>query len=154
MKVRDIMTKEVVSVDPKTSVADTAKRMRDANVGSVIVIDKSNNEVKGIVTDRKIVTTVIAESRDPLKEPVGNIVSKNLLTCKDDNDVHDVLKTMGQNKVRRMPVVNERKELVGMLSMSDIARDMRGCMNSLFDEMSKSSRHAEHEPSATGPHVR
>lgn len=154
MKVRDIMTKEVVSVDPKTSVADTAKRMRDANVGSVVVIDKSNNEVKGIVTDRKIVTSVIAESRDPLKEPIGNIVSKNLLTCKDDNDVHDVVKAMGQNKVRRMPVVNERKELVGMLSMSDIARDMRGCMDSLFDEMSKSSRHAERAPSAEGPHVR
>lgn len=154
MKVRDIMTKEVVSVDPKATVADTAKKMRDANVGSVVVIDRSNNEVKGIVTDRKIVTSVIAESRDPMKEPIGNIVSKSLLTCKDDSDVHDVVKAMGQNKVRRMPVVNERKELVGVLSMSDVARDMRGCMDSLFDEMSKSSRHAERGPSAEGPHVR
>ncbi len=148
------MTKEVVSVDPKATVAETAKKMKDSNVGSVVVIDKSNNEVKGIVTDRKIVTGVIAESRDPLREPVGNIVSKNLLTCRDDSDVHDVVRTMGQNKVRRMPVVNDRKELVGMLSMSDVARDMRGCLDSLFDEMSKSSRRGEHEPAAAGPHVR
>ena len=143
MKVRDIMTKNIISVEPGASVSEAAKKMKDANVGSVVVVDRSNNEVRGIVTDRKIVTSVIAESRDPAKEPVGNIVSKRLVTCSEDSDVHDVMKLMGQNKVRRLPVVNDRKELVGVLSVSDIARDMRGCMNSLFDELAMSSHHVE-----------
>ncbi len=137
------MTKNIVSVEPGSSVSEAAKKMKEANVGSVVVVDRSKNEVRGIVTDRKIVTSVIAESRDPAKEPVGNIVSKSLITCNEDSDVHDVMKVMGQNKVRRLPVVNDRKELVGVLSVSDIARDMRGCMNSLFDELAMSSHHIE-----------
>ncbi len=143
MKVKDIMTKNIISVDPGESVSEAAKRMKESNVGSVVVVDRKKNEVRGIVTDRKIVTSVIAESRDPAKEPVGNIVSKNIITCNEESDVHDVMKVMGQNKVRRLPVVNDRKELVGVLSVSDIARDMRGCMNSLFDELGKSSHHIE-----------
>ena len=143
MKVRDIMSKNVISVDPAESVSDAAKRMKESNVGSVVVVDRKKNEVRGIVTDRKIVTSVVAESRDPAKEPVGNIVSKSIITCDEESDVHDAMKLMGQNKVRRMPVVNDRKELVGVLSASDIARDMRGCLNSLFDELSKSSHHVE-----------
>lgn len=143
MKVRDVMTKDIVSVESDTSVSEAAKKMKEANVGSVVVIDRGKNEVRGIVTDRKIVTGVIAESRDPATEPVGNIVSKSLITCNEDSDVHDVMKLMGERKVRRLPVVNDRKELVGVLSVSDIARDMRGCMNSLFDELSMSSHHVE-----------
>lgn len=143
MKVRDVMTKDIVSVESDTSVSEAAKKMKEANVGSVVVIDRGKNEVRGIVTDRKIVTGVIAESRDPATEPVGNIVSKSLITCNEDSDVHDVMKLMGERKVRRLPVVNDRKELVGVLSVSDIARDMRGCMDSLFDELSMSSHHVE-----------
>lgn len=143
MKVKDIMSKNVISVDPAESVSDAAKRMKESNVGSVVVVDKKKNEVRGIVTDRKIVTSVIAESRDPSKEPVGNIVSRSIITCNEESDVHDAMKLMGQNKVRRMPVVNDRKELVGVLSASDIARDMRGCISSMFDELAKSSHHSE-----------
>ncbi len=137
------MTKNIISLDPDASVSEAAKKMKEANVGSVVIVDRDKNEVRGIVTDRKIVTSVIAESRDPTKEPVGNIVSRKLITCNEDSDVHEVMKVMGQNKVRRLPVVNDRKELVGVLSVSDIARDMRGCMNSLFDELAKSSHHID-----------
>lgn len=138
MKVKDIMSKEVVTVDPKASVSEAAKKMKEANVGSVVVI--GGNEVKGIVTDRKIVTNVIAENRDPSKEPIGNIVSKSLVTCNEESDVHDAMKTLGQHKVRRCPVINDRKELVGVLSISDVARDLKGCMDAFLDEESKSSR--------------
>lgn len=149
MKVRDIMTKDVVSVDPNSTVADAARKMKNSNVGTVVVIDKSKNEVQGIVTDRKIVTSVVAEARNPADERIGNIVSKNIVTCRDDNDVHDALKVMGEHKVRRLPVVNDHKELVGVLSISDIARDIRSDMDSFFSELSKST----HGAPGGGPHA-
>jgi CBS domain-containing protein len=144
LKVKDIMSRDVVTIGADASVADAARKMKDANVGSVVVLDR--NAVQGIVTDRKIVTSVIAENRDPAREKIGNVMSKKLITCNEDSDVHDAMKTLGDNKIRRCPVVNDRKELVGVLSMSDVARDMKGCMDSLFTEMSKSSRRVgEHE---------
>ena len=71
-----------------------------------------------------------------------------MITCNENSDVHDALMTLGKNKIRRCPVVNDKKELVGMLSVADIAREMRGCMDALFDELSKSTTgEMEHEPS-------
>ena len=137
MKVKDIMSKNVVTIGADAPVADAAKKMKDANVGSVVVLDK--NAVKGIVTDRKIVTNVIAENKDPAREKVGNVTSAKLVTCNEDADVHEAAMTLGKNKIRRCPVINERKELVGVVSVADVAREMRGCMNALFDEMSKTS---------------
>lgn len=152
MKVKDIMTKNVVTVGSDAPVADAAKKMKDANIGSVVVLD--HNEVKGIVTDRKIVTNVIAENKDPARERIGNITSKKLITCDENSDVHEALITLGQNRIRRCPVVNDRKELVGVLSVADIARDMKGCMDALFDEMSKSSREVGHHEESGRPVIR
>ena len=143
MKVKDIMSKNVVTVSSDTPVADAAKKMKDANVGSVVVLD--HNEVKGIVTDRKIVTNVIAENKDPARERIGNITSKKLVTCNENADTHDALMTLGKNRIRRCPVVNDKKELVGVLSLADVARDMKGCMDALFDELSKTHAQMEHE---------
>lgn len=147
MKVRDVMSKNVVTIGADASVADAAKKMKDADVGSVVVLDK--NAVKGIVTDRKIVTTCIAENKDPGRERIGNITSKSVISCSEDNDVHDALMMLGKNKIRRCPVINDKKELVGMLSVADIAHEMRGCMDALFDELSKSTggEAEQHEPS-------
>lgn len=147
MKVKDIMSKDVVTIGADASVADAAKKMKEADVGSVVVLDK--NAVKGIVTDRKIVTNCIAESKDPGREHIGNITSKSVITCSEDSDVHDALMTLGKNKIRRCPVVNDRKELVGVLSVADIAGEMRGCMDALFDGLSKSAggEVERHEPS-------
>jgi len=152
LKVRDIMSRDVVTIGADASVADAARKMKDANVGSVVVLDK--NAVQGIVTDRKIVTTVIAENRDPGREKIGNISSKELITCNEDSDVHDALKTLGDNKIRRCPVINDRKELVGVLSMSDVARDMKGCMSALFDEMSKSAHEMRRREETGRPVIR
>lgn len=152
MKVRDVMSKKVVTISADAPVVEAARKMKDANVGSVVVLDK--NAVAGIVTDRKIVMTVVAENRDPAKEKIGSITSKSLITCNEDSDVHDALMTMGKNKIRRCPVVNERKELVGVVSMADIARDMKGCMDALFDEISKSSVSMGHGHEESRPVIR
>jgi CBS domain-containing protein len=144
LKVKDIMTRGVVAVAADSPVADAARKMKEANVGSVVVLD--HNEVKGIVTDRKIVTNVIAENKDPSRERIGDIASTRLITCNENEDVHEALMTLGKNRIRRCPVVNGNKELVGMLSVADIARDMKGCMDALFDGLSKGQASMEHEP--------
>lgn len=151
MKVRDVMTKNVVTIAADASVADAAKKMKDADVGSVVVLD--HNAVKGIVTDRKIVTTCIAENKDPGRERIGNITSSGLITCNEDSDMREALMTLGKNKIRRCPVVNEKKELVGMLSVVDIAREMKGCMDYLLDDISRSASKAEHHE-ASRPVIR
>ena len=152
LKVRDIMSKKVVTIGADAPVVEAARKMKDANIGSVVVLDK--NAVAGIVTDRKIVMAVVAENRDPAKEKIGSITGKNLITCNEDSDVHDAAITMGKNKVRRCPVVNERKELVGVISMADIARDMKGCMDAMFDEISKSSVGMGHAREESRPVIR
>lgn len=152
MKVKDIMSKNVVTIGADASVADAAKKMKDAGVGSVVVLD--HNDVKGIVTDRKIVTSVIAESRDPAREKIGNITSKSLVTCNENSDVHEALMTIGKNKIRRCPVINDKKELVGVVSIADIAGEMRGCMDALFDDISRSSHKAGHTIEESRPVIR
>lgn len=135
MKIKDIMTKEIACVDANSTAADAAKKMKDQNVGTILVIDQ--NQLKGLVTDRAITTRAVAEGKDPKSLPVTDIMTKDVVGCSEEDDVFDALKTMGQNKIRRMPVVNDQDHLVGVVSMSDIAEQMRSGINSMFDEMSK-----------------
>jgi CBS domain-containing protein len=135
MKIKDIMTKEIACVDASSTAADAAKKMKDQNVGTILVIDQ--NQLKGLVTDRAIATRAVAEGKDPKSLPVTDIMTKDVVGCSEEDDVFDALKTMGQNKIRRMPVVNDQDHLVGVVSMSDIAEQMRSGINSMFDEMSK-----------------
>jgi CBS domain-containing protein len=138
MKIKDIMTKENACVDSKSTAADAAKKMKDQNVGSVLVIDQ--NQLQGLVTDRAIATKAVAEEKDPRSLPVTDIMTKEIIGCSEDDDVFDVLQAMGKNQIRRLPVVNEQSQLVGVVSMADIAQQMRTGMDSMFDEISKSAK--------------
>jgi CBS domain-containing protein len=138
MKIKDIMTKEIACVDSKSTAADAAKKMKDQNVGSVLVIDQ--NQLQGLVTDRAIATKAVAEEKDPRSLPVTDIMTKEIIGCSEDDDVFDVLQAMGKNQIRRLPVVNEQSQLVGVVSMADIAQQMRTGMDSMFDEISKSAK--------------
>jgi CBS domain-containing protein len=138
MKIKDIMSKEIACVDAKSTAADAAKKMKDQNVGSVLVIEQ--NQLQGLVTDRAIATKAVAEEKDPRSLPVTDIMTKEIIGCSEDDDVFDVLQTMGKNQIRRLPVVNEQSQLVGVVSMADIAQQMRTGMDSMFDEISKSAK--------------
>lgn len=138
MKIKDIMTKEIACVDANSTAADAAKKMKDQNVGTVLIIDQ--NQLKGLVTDRAITTKAVAEDKDPRSLPVTEIMTKDVIGCSEEDDVFDALKTMGENKVRRLPVVNDQDHLVGVVSMADIAEQMRSGIDSMFNEMSKASK--------------
>jgi CBS domain-containing protein len=138
MKIKDIMSKEIACVDAKSTAADAAKKMKDQNVGSVLIIDQ--DQLKGLVTDRAIATKAVAAEKDPRTLPVTDIMTREIIGCSEDDDVFDVLQTMGKNQVRRLPVVNDQSQLVGVVSMADIALQMRTGLDSMFDEISKSAK--------------
>lgn len=138
MKVKDVMTKGIACVDTKSSAADAAVKMKEQNVGTVLVVER--DEVKGVVTDRAIVTKAVAKQEDPRKVPISDIMTKDIIGCREDDDVMDAVKTMGDHKIRRMPVVNSKDQLVGVVSIADIAQEMRPCIDSMFDEITKSTK--------------
>lgn len=137
MRVKDVMTRGVISVGSDASVAAAAKVMKDKNIGTVLVID--GHDVKGLVTDRAIVTRVVGEDKDPRTVPVKTIMTRDIITCSEESDIVDAARILAENKIRRMPVTNENHELVGIVSVSDIALKIKPCVESIFDEITKAA---------------
>jgi CBS domain-containing protein len=116
--VRDAMTENPSSVDASASVVEAAKMMRDQQVGSLPVTDGDN--VVGMITDRDITTSVVAEAADPEKTSVGDVSSGDAISIEPDKDLEDALQLVASNQVRRLPVVEDGK-LVGIVAQADIA---------------------------------
>lgn len=123
MKVRDIMTTRVVSVEPGSTVKDAAMLMNRHNIGAVPVID--GGAVRGMLTDRDIVLRCVAESRDPGNVRVSDVCSQGAVSVKPEESVSDAMHVMAAEQVRRLPVV-EGGKIVGMISFADIAREKSG----------------------------
>lgn len=123
LRVGDIMTKKVVVVPFGTSVPDVAKLMKKHSIGSVIVVeDKGGKHAKGIITERDIIHKILAKGKDPYKVPAEEIMSKPLRVVRPETTIEDAAKAMRENKVKRLPVVNEDNELIGVLSEGDIMK--------------------------------
>lgn len=118
MKVRDIMTTQLVTVAPSATVADAARKMRDADIGNVLVTD--DGRPVGIITDRDIAVRVVAEGKDVNQAQVGDFMSTELITGLPDWDVEDAAEILAEEQIRRLPVV-ENGRLVGIVSLGDIA---------------------------------
>ncbi len=120
MKVKQIMTDSVVSVGPGETVAHAARLMKRGNLGALPVCD-DGGKLRGILTDRDIVTRCVAGGDDPDDTPVREIMSRGITTCRAEDDAEEVLRTMSASQVRRLPVTDGGK-LVGMVSLGDLAR--------------------------------
>lgn len=118
MKVREVMSKNVASVDPNTSVEDIAKIMKDMNIGSVPVCE--GNKVVGIVTDRDIVIRDLAINKGSKSIKARDIMTVGLSTVEPDMDIHDAANLMSEKQIRRIPVV-ESGNLVGIVALGDLA---------------------------------
>lgn len=123
MKVREIMTTEVASAAPDTTLEEIATMMRDENVGSIPIVE--DEELAGIVTDRDIVVRCIAEGKDPTEVTAEEIYTDDLQTVSPDDDVRRAADIMGRRQIRRLPVV-EDGDLVGIIALGDIAVKERG----------------------------
>jgi len=119
MSIKQCCTQDVQYVEPQTTITDVAKRMKDNDCGSILVGE--NNKLTGMITDRDIVLRCVAESLDPLSISAEQCMSPEVLYCFEDDSPRDVLDNMAQNGVRRMPVVNKDKDLVGIVSFTDVA---------------------------------
>jgi CBS domain-containing protein len=117
--IRDVMTENPTTCESSATILAAAKVLRDQNVGSVPVVD--GGRLKGIVTDRDIVTRVVAEGRDPGSTAIGEVASSDLVTLTPDSNVDEALRLMAQKQVRRVPVT-EGDRLVGIVAQADVAR--------------------------------
>ncbi len=126
MKVADIMTGHVVTVNQKDPVAAAARLMKRHNLGALPVCDDAG-KLRGLVTDRDIVTRCVAMDYDPADTMLREIMTRGLLTCRGTDDVEKAAAAMGREQVRRIPVTEDGKP-VGMLSLADIARREFYCM--------------------------
>ncbi len=118
--VKEIMTKDVVSIDVNYSVFDAAEIMSSNQLGCLVVMDGENTV--GIVTERDIVRRVCAKKL-PGETKVSEIMSKNLITIDPDASIKDAARVMSSNKIRRLPVLKDGK-LVGILVASDFVRNL------------------------------
>jgi CBS domain-containing protein len=135
MLVKDIMTTGVDIIDESTTLQQAAEEMKKHNIGALPV--SSQNEVTGIVTDRDIVTRAVAENKDPRQTKVSEVMSRDLEWCSEDQTVNDVADIMKQRQIRRMPVMNADRKLVGILSLGDVA--VRGDMKLAGETMERVS---------------
>ena len=119
MKVKDVMHSGVTWVDPSTPISEIAKMMRDGDIGSVPIGE--NDRLVGMVTDRDIICRGLAEGGDCAKLTARDVMSKPILYCRADEDLEDALHIMTKNQVRRLPVINEKKRMVGILALGDIS---------------------------------
>jgi CBS domain-containing protein len=116
-KIRDIMTPDPVGVYYDQTLAETARVMRDAGVGAVLVVN--SDSLSGVVTDRDLVIRGLAEGAGP-DSPVGPLCSAKLVGVDADAEVAEAERLMGENAVRRLPVI-EDGQIVGIVSMGDLA---------------------------------
>jgi len=121
---------EVMTVNPSCClISDTvyqaAQLMKSEDVGPIpILTDLESRRLEGIITDRDIVLQVVAEGRDPNNTRVNEIMSKDVYTCKVDDDAHKAVHLMEEHHVRRVPIVNEYGQLAGIVSQADVATRM------------------------------
>ena len=116
--VRDVMTENLVTLPGSAPLADAARRMREADIGDVIVM--ADGDMCGVVTDRDIVVRAIAEGKDPQSATLDEICSHDVVTVGPDDSVDQAVQLMRQRAVRRLPVV-EGGRPVGIVSIADLA---------------------------------
>jgi CBS domain-containing protein len=119
MKVSEVMTRNPEIIKADESVLKAAETLARKKIGALPV--EKNDRLIGMLTDRDIVVRVVAGGRDPKKTKVEEVVSPEPKYCYEDEDVEHVAKNMHQLLVRRLPVMNRDKRLVGIVSIEDIA---------------------------------
>ncbi|GAB2596961.1 CBS domain-containing protein [Streptomyces capparidis] len=117
---RDLMTEGATCVGAEDSVLDAARKMTDLGVGALPICG-SDDRLKGVLTDRDIVVKVLGAGQDPARVRAGELAQGEAVTIGADDDVEEILRTMGSHKVRRLPVIDGHR-LVGIVALADVAR--------------------------------
>jgi CBS domain-containing protein len=125
MKVSEAMTRDVKVLSPDSTICEAAKLMAEIDAGAVPIGE--NDRLIGMLTDRDIAVRAVAEGKSA-DTKIRDVMSNEVLYCFDDQDVSEVARNMGDEQVRRLPVVNRDKRLVGIVSIGDLARESRAAV--------------------------
>ncbi|CAN5456070.1 CBS domain-containing protein [soil metagenome] len=117
--VSEVMTRGARSMSPTDTVVSAAQAMDELNVGVIPVCE--DEKLVGMVTDRDIVVRGVAQELDAGVATLADVMSTHVRTAREDDDVEEILSAMGENQIRRMPVVDAQDRLIGILSIGDIA---------------------------------
>ena len=120
MKINEVMTAQVITATPRTTVAEVASTMARIESGAVPVVE--DGKVVGLITDRDIVIRVVAEAGS-LSQPVSDVMTTDVETCREEDNVADAAGLMASKQIRRLVVLNESGRLTGIVSLGDIAVD-------------------------------
>ena len=132
--IREVMTKDPVTLSQEATIIEAARAMREADAGPILVTDGSEG-LFGIVTDRDIVVRAVAEGQDPNSVKLGDIATRGLNTLSPDDSVEDAIRLMRDNDIRRIPIV-EGDRPIGIVSIGDlaIARDEHSVLADISSE--------------------
>lgn len=119
MKVKEAMHRDVQWRDPSTPITEIAELMRYEDIGAVPIGE--DDRLVGMVTDRDIAIRAVAEDGDLSTTTAGDVMSEGVIYCAEDEDVEDAIHLMEDKQIRRLPVINHEKRLVGMLSLGDVS---------------------------------
>jgi len=140
MKVKDVMTPQVYIAKPDQPIWETAQMMLEVDAGALPVRD--GDRLVGMITDRDITVRAVASRRSP-DTKVSEVMTNQVLYCFDDEEVENVADTMSEQKVRRLPVIDRDRRLVGIISLADLAED---------DHIETAGRATAEITQAGGPH--
>jgi CBS domain-containing protein len=121
MQIEQIMTRNVEIISPETTLREAAQKMRDLDVGSLPVCD--GERLKGMLTDRDITIRATAEGRNPDSTQAIDVMTAAIFYCYEDQDVAEAAQVMEKKQIRRLPIVDRNKKLVGIVSLGDLAVD-------------------------------
>lgn len=120
MLASECMSKNVELGKPDMTLQDAAKKMREGDFGLLPIAE--NDRLVGMLTDRDIAVRAVAEGKDPREAFVRDFMSHSVFYCYDDDTIENVLEKFSEQQIRRLPVLNRQKRLVGILSLGDVAR--------------------------------
>jgi len=119
MRVRDVMSDYPLIIPEGTSVEYAAGMMRDNHIGFIPI--GSKEDVAGVITDRDIAIRVTADCKDPKHTFVQDVMTRDGAYCFEDQDIEEAARIMGEKKIRRLPVLNREEQVVGVITMGDLA---------------------------------
>ena len=121
MQIREVMTRDVMLADPSMPLKEAAALMRDGDFGLLPVGE--NDRLIGTITDRDIAIRAVAEGKDPNATTVREAMSEGIHYCFDDQSVEEAAELMSDAQIRRVPIVNRDKRLVGIVALADLATE-------------------------------
>lgn len=131
MKVSELMSSHVEVIAPDNNIRQASRWMRDHKIGSLPVV--SNGKLVGIITDRDISCFAVAMGRDPSSTLIQSVMTTDVATCYDDDDIKDAAQLMEQRHIRRLAVMDHDDKVIGLLSVDDLARGSHELAGAVLD---------------------